>query len=354
MLRNRYIDRAKLRGYLLEIVIAKLLYENGFLEITQESPERVRIPWVGFVEFKGRGGWHQIDCPFDYTNYLPFINPIRLLAEVKFYKSKIQKNIIRESIGVLKDIQENYYANDLLDIRKNRYTELGVIFSASGFSDEAEMLAFAHNIKSISYNNVPLMKEVTDQLLFMEERFFRCSDCISEGNQVNFISQFKQLLTANIDENTDLLNAFIRRFNIPEGLNNALQDLKVAIRVIRCNFIANTSGGALIHFVSENNFPDELFLNRDIQNVRVYYETLPNNSRRFWMIFTEDDRRRRFYFSPPESLSEAAFWGGETVLNEKERYFRTLHISIRVENVSRNLTLVLDTDWINRARRENA
>ena len=353
MLRDRYIDRARLRGYLLEIVIAKLLYENGFFEITQESPERVRIPRTGFIEFKGRGGWHQIDCPFDYKNHLPFINPIRLLAEVKFFKGKIQKNIIRESIGILKDIQENYYANNLIDIRKNRYTELGVIFSASGFSDESEMLAFAHNIKTISYNNVPLMKEITEQLEFMEERFFRCSDCISEGNQSDFIIQFKQLLNVNIDDNTNLLNTFILRFNIPEGLNNALRDLNLSIRVIRSNFIANTSGGALIHFVSENNFPNELFLTNDTQSVQVYYEPLPNDSKRFWMIFSEDNQRRRFYFNPPESLAEAAFWGGETVLNEKERYFRTLHISIRVDNVSRNLTLILDSDWLNRARRAN-
>lgn len=354
MLRDRYIDRAKLRGYLLEIVIAKLLFENGFLEVNQEIPERVRITRVGFVEFKGRGGWHQIDCPFDYKNHLPFINPIRLMAEVKFFKTRIQKNIIRESIGALKDIQENYYANNLVDIRKNRYTELGVIFSASGFSDEAEMLAFAHNIKTISYNNVPLMKEITDQLEFMEERFFRCSYCISKGNQSDFIGQFKQLLNVNVDDNNNLLITFIRRFNIPEGLNNALRDLNVAIRVIRSNFIANTSGGALIHFVSENNFPDELFITSDTQRVQVYYEQLPNNSKRFWMVFSEDNQRRRFYFNPPESLAEAAFWGGETVLDEKERYFRTIHISIRIENVSRNIVLALDTDWLNRARRFNA
>jgi hypothetical protein len=354
MRRDRYIDRAKLRGYLLEIIIAKLLYENGFIEINQELAERVRITRVGFIEFKGRGGWHQIDCPFDYKNYLPFINPIRLLAEVKFYKGKIQKNIIRESIGVLKDIQENYYANNLIDIRKNRYTELGVLFSASGFSDEAEMLAFAHNIKTISYNNVPLMREIIEQIEFIEERFLSCRGCISEGNQSDFVTQFKQLINIDLNETPNLLYQFIQRFDIPEGLNNAITDLKNAIRVIHCNFIANTSGGALMHFISDYNFPKELFLNTDTQTVQVYYEILPNNSRRFWMVFSEDNQRRRFYFNPPESLEEAAFWGGDTVLNEKERYFRTLHISIRIENVSRNLILILDTDWLDRARGANA
>ena len=59
------IARRQLMGYLFEIVVLELLRKNGFSEIdvTREPQERVRETREGFIEIKGRGCWHQIDCP---------------------------------------------------------------------------------------------------------------------------------------------------------------------------------------------------------------------------------------------------------------------------------------------------
>ena len=65
-MRNEYgITRNQLTGYLFEIVVLELLCKNGFSEINiaGEPPERVRETREGFIELKGRGCWHQIDCP---------------------------------------------------------------------------------------------------------------------------------------------------------------------------------------------------------------------------------------------------------------------------------------------------
>ena len=87
--------RSQLKGYLFEIVILELLRKNNFYEVNvaREPRDRVREDRPGFIEFKGRGCWHQIDCPCDYSELIPFMYPIRLLGEVKYYKKPLEKSI---------------------------------------------------------------------------------------------------------------------------------------------------------------------------------------------------------------------------------------------------------------------
>lgn len=77
-----------------------------------EPEDRVRETREGFVEVRGRGCWHQIHCYFDYKYMIPFTYPIRMIGEAKFYTKRLSKRHIRSLIGVLKDIQEYYYAEE--------------------------------------------------------------------------------------------------------------------------------------------------------------------------------------------------------------------------------------------------
>ena len=167
---NRQL-RNQLKGYLFEIIVMELLRKNKFSEVNVafEPNDRVRETRSGFIEFKGRGCWHQIDCPCDYNLLIPFSYPIRLLGEVKFYKSRLSKDLIREYIGVIKDIQENYFAADGVDLQNYypRKMEIGAYFSANGFQEEAEKLAYVHGIKTISYKNNYLIS----RLKFLVEEF---------------------------------------------------------------------------------------------------------------------------------------------------------------------------------------
>ena len=127
--RENGFDRSRLKGYLFEIVVLELLRKNNFCEVqvSREPEDRVRENRPGFVEFKGRGCWHQIDCPCDYSQLIPFMYPIRLLGEVKYHKTPLEKKHIREYIGVIKDIQENYFVADGVNPQEfyPRKTEIG-------------------------------------------------------------------------------------------------------------------------------------------------------------------------------------------------------------------------------------
>lgn len=269
-----------------------------------------------------------------------------MLAECKFHKDPIQKEQIREYIGVLKDIQENYFVadDDTIPLQAPRYTEIGVFFSASGFTDEAVRLAFAHNIKTISYENISLIENITKAIYEIEKNFLSIST-ISAGNQVDFMGLFRQIIFNNNDNTSLHITEFINRFNPSNGFDEVATALKNSIYEIKSSFLANTSGGAFIHFLSNNNFPDSLFSETDIQNVKIHFEVI-KEQRYFYMTFSNDNTYNRFYLRPPESLSYAAFTSPVERLREKNRLFNTIHVSKQINGINRNLILRLDQSWL--------
>jgi hypothetical protein len=322
-----------------ECVILRLLKENGFSEILTFDNVRTRCDREHFLEMRGRGGWHQIDCPCDFAPMIPFINPLRLLGEVKFYSGPIQKNLIREFIGTIKDIQENYFAEDFSK-PSYRNTELGVYFSANGFSDESERLAFAHNIKTVSDKNVELLDQLKKLIEEIESNYLSARACLAETNQ--FVSFFRETLEGKPGASRD----FMQRFRPADGFENLTASLADAFSRIRSNFMATTSGGALLHFVSDSEFPDELFESSDSQACRIYRDTEPRRARFYLKFSNHRVSDRRFYFSPPEALERAAFYGSTALVAEKERWMRSLLVTRTIRGITRTLVLNLDQDWL--------
>lgn len=88
-----------------------------------------------------------------------------------------------------------------------------------------------------------------------------------------------------------------------------------------------------------------MFYHTDNGYCRVYYHTDRYGNKSFWMTIRDDEEERRFYFSPTDSLSEAAVYGREIVLGEKEQIFKRLSINIEIRNVARILILEFDNAW---------
>ena len=340
--------RSQLKGYLFEVVIMELLIRSGFhpLDVRLEPPNRVREMRDGFIEIKGRGCWHQIDCPCDYSRPIPFSYPLRLLGEVKFYKTPLEKKHIRAYIGVIKDIQENYFVTDGMapeDIYP-RQLEFGVYFSASGFQAEAEKLAYAHGIKTVSYRNHCLMEPLKELVAQLEEECLSVR-CLSDGAWKSVRQELVDMLRNGVPawDNS-------RRSYWSEDCLPVLDEIRWMLSNIRTSFIATTANGVFLHFIGKDKFPAELFRDTDRQYCRVYYNTAYRGERYFWLEINGDRNRSRFYFTPPEALEEASLYGKELVLNEKERTFRFLNVNIIIEGIARSLTLQLDQDWLQAAR----
>ncbi len=344
------LSRAQLKGYLFEIIILELLLKNNFSEVdaAREPRDRVRELRNGFIELKGRGCWHQIDCLCDYNNHIPFSYPLRLLGEVKFHKTPLQKKHIREYIGVIKDIQENYFVADGVNPRDfyPRKMEIGVYFSANGFQAEAEKLAYAHGIKTVSYENNYWINRIKILIEFLEENFLSVK-CMQEDSWNNFRQEFINIIRGY----EKFPNIYYRNY-WRDGCWEVISEIRQVLSQIRSSFIATTATGVFLHFVGDKPFPEELFQNSDEGYCRVYYNRDDYEHQYFWLEISGDNHRRRFYFTPPESLDTAAIYGPQIAIHEKERLFRILNVNILLNGISRNLTLHLDRDWLDVARND--
>ncbi len=342
------LARSQLKGYLFEMIIMELLRKNRFIEVnvSEEPHERVRMIRDGFIEFKGRGCWHQIDCPCDYCGLIPFSYPLRILGEVKFYRNPLQKKHIREYIGVIKDIQENYFVADGVNVQDfyPRKLEIGVFFSANGFQAEAEKLAYAHGIKTVSYENNYLINRI--KVLVEElERHCLSVECMNSDVWGQFRQDFRDGIRYGYYYNSPISHAYLGGRYM-----RVIRDIHESLSEIRTSFIATTATGVFLHFVSESVFPERLFRETDEGSCSVYYDFDEFRNRFFWLEIIGDPHRSRFYFTPPESLDLASLYGGDIVLNEKERLFRVLNVNIDLNGISRNLILNLDSDWLDAAR----
>lgn len=149
------MNEPQVRGLFFEKLIRSLLIKSGYEKVQE-----------GMV--RGRGEEHQIDAYGKFSFNIPFVFPIRLLSEAKWYKRNVRLPEIRNFVGVVKDISENYFVkprtnNEELEILlEKRYTDCGSIFSATSFSPKAQRYAYAHGIYLIPFSKNVMLKGLLD------------------------------------------------------------------------------------------------------------------------------------------------------------------------------------------------
>lgn len=353
-----------LKGILFEFAILHMLFANGFRKILLDSSKknsdaRAVMSRGNFIELKGRGGWHQIDCPCDLNYSSPFMFPIRLLGEVKFTQTKVSKRVVESYIGVLKDIQENYFVANpdlVIDSKQNRFLEVGCIFSANGFTSQAENLAYTHGIRTISYEN----NIVVDRIKLSIERLVK--DNVDPSNVTNagrllltelnrffgFAYSFDHIYPIYSKRVDSFLNYSLRRVLIGNYEKNLI-NLLDSIGSIKDSFIATTPEGLLLHFVGEQEFPEELFLGSDYAQYRIHIHEYKEkkDSYAYYLAFSGDSGlQRKFYFSPPDVLKNAIDQNWDKVLDVKKRFLYKLVVHKTINRLHRTLVLELDYEWV--------
>lgn len=135
------------RGMIFEEVLLRLLSQSGYQVVTDVGKDKTLTQVSSGLAVRGRGGKHQIDAIADYSAQQPFSYPQRLLVEAKFYTSeKVGLPIVRNAVGVHKDVQEQWVASDGFGQIRNRYSYQYAIFSASGYTTVAEEYAYAQDV----------------------------------------------------------------------------------------------------------------------------------------------------------------------------------------------------------------
>jgi hypothetical protein len=323
------MKKGQMRGYLYEIFISYWLEQNGFAKCRKDCSGVLNGNIVSEDgEIEGRGTNHQIDFVGIYSKNIPFVFPIRLLTECKFWDKKVDKSFIRQYIGVHKDISENYISSQRND--KYRFLDVPIIFSASGFDEEAANLAWAQGINIVSHSRLPVLNNMLQAINNIVNTIEQ-NDC--DFNEVKiYIQRYLDCHEICIDEYTELLKD---RFHH----NNAIE-----IPKINTFLFATNDKGALINLISKDKFPDELFSETNEADCGIYFEndsSGSNNERVFYIVLNRDDMRRRFYFQANKALMRKDFpeLPLDARLDEKIKFISELSIIKEIKGLTRIIKL---------------
>ncbi|WP_329133549.1 restriction endonuclease [Streptomyces sp. NBC_01476] len=141
--------RAMLRGYLLEEALAWLLRESGYRLLVREDQDPYELVADGItLRVKGRGAVHQVDVLGEFPFTPAFSLPVRLFLEAKFYRTPCRLDVVRNAHGVVHDVNENFVTLPGRRPRR-RFKYSYALFSANGFTEEAQEYALAHQISLV-------------------------------------------------------------------------------------------------------------------------------------------------------------------------------------------------------------
>lgn len=330
----------QIRGMLLEEAVLHLLRSSGYVPVLNAGTDPTLHDGKAGLEVHGRGGLHQIDAIADPLFSPAFSNSHRLLLEAKCYANKsVGIDKIRNAIGVLKDVSEYWVPPQGPTglISTSRYHYQYAMFSASGFSPEAEKYAFAHDVFLIQYQRSKYMSSVIRSI-----QAFEASDFYADNEY-----------SVNVDM-TQLRSA-IRR-GIREGqfayytldMPSAEENINIFIRSV-------TDIDGTLLALAAGRFPIHLVPAPDIQlsglssynTVRIRWDS------ESWYL--EDTHNNRlFSFDLPLELfdlyADHGMLSEHKALDLKERYFDTLQAIYTTNTSIRLITFQLDVDWIQSIR----
>ncbi len=301
------------------------------------------------LEVEGRGEWHQIDAlaAFDFTP--AFMYPLRLLLEAKCYSDsrKIGIDVVRNAVGVLKDISENYFtlktgtghSDKILKVQRFNYQS--AIFSTSGYSSNAERYAIAHQVFLIQYDNVPLFKVIADGLKAIDESYFVKGE-LTKKDFVKRVRRFARHLLNG--EGPPRILTFSDK-----GLNKIQSDIIAPLREIKGSYFGMLQGKWPMHLLSKKPLPDSLFKDNDILKCRVYGRNSSTWSFVPRHIQQDSDNWFRLEFDLPTEIAELvreAKGDKIEVAHVKMNHFSFISVSGMIGGLRRQVRLELDEDWI--------
>lgn len=333
----------QIHGMLLEEAILCILRHAGYktIEGPDNDPSLCRMP--GGLGVRGRGGSHQIDAIGDFLVYQPFTFPQRLLVEGKCWKKRVDISIVRNAVGILRDVSEYWLSRRTEATPKNRCHYQFAIFSASEFTREAQRYAFAQDIYL-----VPLGKS----------QFFGSVVTAIRGVAPSDLS--KVGMPAELRDLRAKTRAYLRTSLSNDELDSAdwsgmdsLTDLRQAVQSVREGFIALADSRFPLFLVPNPARPDTQQGNRSPRGpqqirIRISYD------KKSWYLTDARSGVRLYSFDLPRELFEQYAPSGslsrQRALDLKEKALSQMQAVRYRDGLLQIVEFVLDRDWISEIR----
>lgn len=319
------------KGAIFEVVVKKLLEKNEYEECKADNEQ---VDSRGRV--RGRGEWHQIDALGRWKYSIPFVYPIRLLCEAKCLNRPVGLPVIRNFVGAIKDISENYFVEDNQNIDKRmlsrRHTDCGAVFSVSSFTNQAQRYAYAHNIFLVSYENNPIISEFK-KIAEDTAQFIRLA---KRTNKKKFSRWFEDAWVRN---NIDASGGYVAdrgRFE------NSLRVLRDRFERVSTSVVGIATSVYPIHLLSYHKIPYDLFRETD----ETYFRTIYRRTERggyYFEIYPSDLPNAKFYFTVPELILSKY---RDSLRRFKMEFLEWIDIPVTLGSIRRLLRFKLDKEWL--------
>lgn len=337
---------SQVRGALLEEAVIYLLEKFGYETIDTRSAHQDASLRGGHsgLEVRGRGSWHQIDALASFRSSPAFMYPLRLIVEAKCYQEHrpVGIEVVRNSVGVLKDISENYFTvpSSGAQVQISRFNYQSAIFSTSGYTSGAIDYALAHQVFLIQYENIPVIKPLIDAIMQFDE------SCITRVGKKT-IAEVRRLYRSAIRNQVFGIDMPI--FITDRGIaliNNVLVN---SVTRIRGSYFGMLQGRWPLHLLTSEPLSGIAFNSDTVRCHVTGYET---GEWKFTPAEFQANENGWFEleFNLPEGIASlvAENWGDRAAIaNIKQQNFSYIDLSGQIDNIRRSVRLELDREWIN-------
>lgn len=337
-----------IKGYLLEEVLAYLVRNAGYNLLVDPSQDPIELERRGNgLVVRGRGGVHQADVLGQFSWFPAFTFPVRLFVEAKFRSHKTALPAARNAVGVVDDINQNYFSTTHGTPLLQRYAYRYALFSTSGFTSDAIHYAMAHQISLVDLSG----GDFTDLRRLIE----RLAEIIMPQWQTDRPSAKQTRLRATVRR---ILGTW------PEGVSmqEIILDGELEFRYLGNNFEHTLRAGAQQlgeFFVGTANSPFLLVLKPDDVNAFLTYARQhPSHGITLhwswteaegtqWTVRSAQDRNAyKLTFGLPKSLADWIFAPGadfhQRAWEAKQRFLSSIMIYRYTNGLDELFRLVFD------------
>mgnify|MGYP000129927662 CR=1 FL=1 len=337
------MKKSQAKGYLLEIVLAKLLKVNGYDLVTStdnEDNEIVDLPRNG-LNIKGRGAYHQFDSLGTFRITPPFVYPIRLFLEAKFYtNNKVGIDRIRMGIGILQDVNTNYSTVDMTsqELKLPKYNYNYALFSTSGFTDDAQRLAIAHKVylMDLSSGYYSWIRDFINQVV---DKLFADHNITDDHISSDIFNDYKKNFSREIN---NLRDNQLDRWIVFENQRSVVDEFVNQMQNAGSMYIASTKSTQIIALIPNDDEKFRKSLRRNPhQEVTI---TWNETERNVWVINPteyDNDTNYELTFQLPFVIREYIFNNSvnqyKSAYDEKGRSFGMLSFIAYLDGINPTL-----------------
>lgn len=355
------MNLAQVRGAVLEELVLHLLSMAGY-RVVGIGEEGTREVSAGLA-IAGRGAWHQADALAAMDFSPPFTYPLRLVVEAKCQKHPVSLPVIRNAVGLQKDVIERFitlevkvgarkagtdsdYALWNEGVQSNRFNYQSVVVSTSGFTAPAQQYALAHRIYLFQYEEVGLLRPVIAAVTKIRKKHL---------SRVATIAGIRGVIRSRLGLDDQL------GVNAPgwsyEGRKYLEQEIIEPLLQIEGSYFGVLGGRWPVSLLARREIPENLFRHSDEVRCRLYGYEADRWAFSPIEVVRGDPGYFELQFDLPEEVVRMLDEAGRdrlTVAEIKQGHFSRLDVSGLIGGVRRNVRLVMDQDWIERYRQRFA